>query len=122
MAASSGGRDKKMFPCRPKRRRGPCKKAEKENNGVTKIAPNGIEVSSRALNFKSLECSDIELDPLCDDMFDEESTPMTVLKDIPFNDHLDSDDDLFSAEDDSSLESSGDILTVTFYLVRQTFI
>jgi len=57
------------------------------------------------LNFKSLECADIELDPLCDDMFDEEITPMT---DMPFNDHLDSDDDLFSAEDGSSLESSGD--------------
>ena len=41
-------------------------------------------------------------------MFDEESTLMTVLKDVPFNDHLDSDDDLISAEDDSSLESSGD--------------
>ena len=50
----------------------------------------------------------LNLIPLCDDMFDEESTLMTVLKDIPFNDHLDSDDDLFSAEDDSSLESSGD--------------
>ena len=50
----------------------------------------------------------LNLIPLCDDMFDEESTLMTVLKDIPFNDHLDSDNDLFSAEDDSSLESSGD--------------
>ena len=76
MAASSGGGDKKMFPCKPKRRKRPYKKPEKENNGVTKIAANDIEVSSRALTFKSLEWSDSELDPLCDDMFDEESTPI----------------------------------------------
>ena len=51
----------------------------------------------------------LNLIPLCDDMFDEESTLMTVLKDIPFNDHLDSDDDLFSVES-SGDNSDSDIL------------